>query len=103
MDAYAYIENNITLTQLYGDNYDGVILNITQSLGGSFASVPLQCFLFATQWYADISTKAVLYGTIGNYLLSFLFNQMGNALSFNTIFNEINQDEENQYYTDIAY
>ena len=41
MDAYAYIENNITLTQLYGDNYDGVILNITQSLGGSFASIPL--------------------------------------------------------------
>ena len=28
---------------------------------------------------------------------------MGNALSFKSIFTEIEQDQKNQYYTDIAY
>lgn len=39
----------------------------------------------------------------GNYALAFMFNQMGNAISFQTIFQTIGESRENQMYEEIYY
>ena len=41
-------------------------------------------------------------GNIGDIILSFVFNLMGNSLKFKQAFDDIESDIENQFYTDIA-
>lgn len=79
-------------------------MNFTKALSGNFSTTFVECYQFGNNWWIDAYAKYVLFNRdIGSYLLAFLFNQMGNALNFKNIIDEINQDYANQYYTDIAY
>lgn len=78
-------------------------LNFTALVSGNFTELSLTCFQFGYAVYTDTLTHYQSFGSIGNYALSFLFNQMGEALSFKEIFDEITVDTQNQYYTDIYY
>ncbi len=50
-----------------------------------------------------VTEEATMFDSFSQYLMAFLFTQMGNALQYKNILDEIKEDEENQYYTDIAY
>jgi hypothetical protein len=78
-------------------------MNFTAMVGGNFSQSIVNCYLFGKDWYAVKKEHYESFTGFGSYITAFLFNQMGNALSFKDIFDEIEEDKENQYYTDIAY
>lgn len=78
-------------------------MNLTRMLGGNFSSSWVDCSTFGYSFYLYWEAKyAEFNNNIGDFLLAFLFNLMGNSLRFRSIFNEIQNDQENQYYTDVA-
>jgi hypothetical protein len=79
-------------------------MNFTRALAGNFSQSFVKCYQFGNSFWVQSLARWNLFGNNAiDYLLAFLFNQMGNALSFKSIFTEIKQDEINQYYADIAY
>jgi hypothetical protein len=79
-------------------------MNFTKALAGNFSKSFVVCYEFGQSFWVQSIARWSLFGSnVGTYLMSFLFNQMGNALSFKSIFTQITQDQTNQYYSDIAY
>ena len=79
-------------------------MNFTRALAGNFSRSFVMCYQFGNSWWEKTLARWSLFGNnVVDYLMAFLFNQMGNALAFKSIFTEIEQDMKNQYYADIAY
>lgn len=89
MDNTAYFQNNITLTT-GTDEWEGPIMNMSRLIAGNGTNVVFYCEQFGMSFYTYSVNKFALFdNSIFNYSLSFLFNQMGNALVFQNIFKEI--------------
>ena len=78
-------------------------MNFSRAIAGNFSNVIINCermgenmIKYGQDRYAKFNND------IGDFLLSFLFNLMGRALQFKSIFDTIQDDLENQYYVDIA-
>jgi hypothetical protein len=99
IDDTAYFQNN----QTFENSWYDPILNFTAMISGNFSTSLLYCFEFGYSVYVTSETNFESFDSIGDYFLAFLFNQMGNALAFESIFNDITADQENGYLTDIAY
>ena len=99
IDDTAYFQNNITLRTSWSDP----VLNFTAMIAGNFSDATVECYEFSYSMYTNSRTNFQLFGSFGNWVLAFLFNQMGNALAFKSIFDDIAADQANGYYTDIAY
>jgi hypothetical protein len=90
MDDFAYLKNNDTLKK----SFEEPAMNFTRLLAGNFTRTLPMCFQFANSWWTvNVSKLSQFNNSIGDYLLAFLFNLMGNALAFRSIFNEVKLDE----------
>jgi len=104
IDDYAYFQNNQTLTEAYKLGLDNPAMNFTKALAGNFSRAPVQCYQFGLSWWNGLLKKyAQFNNNIADYLIGWLFAQMGNALKYKVIFDDITKDLDNQYYPDIAY
>ena len=102
LDDYTYLQNNVTLSK--GVQWEAPFFNFTRAIAGNFSSSIVQCEIFGVNWWEyNVEKFAEFDNNVGTFILSFLFNLMGNSLSFKSIFNEIQDDMSNQYYADIAY
>jgi hypothetical protein len=99
IDDWAYLENNDTMKDTWADP----ILNFTGMISGNLSDSVNYCWQFGADTYTTTLTNHQEYDTVADYFLAFLFNQMGKALSFKYIFDEIESDVEQQYYSDIAF
>jgi hypothetical protein len=71
-------------------------MNFTKAFSGNFSSALVDCEIMAENAYTYALQKFALFGNnVGDFLLSFLFNLMGSALKFKSIFDEINDDIKN--------
>lgn len=78
-------------------------MNLSRAIAGNFSTSYVECEQFGVSIYNYAVTKYQSFNNnIGDFLLAFLFNLMGNALKFKSIFQEIEDDMKNQYYADIA-
>ena len=85
-------------------SWDHPVMNFSKMIAGNMTRSVPTCYQFGLSVYTYESTRFAEYGnSISDFILSFLFNQMGNALAYKSIIDEIQLDEKNQYYTDIAY
>ena len=101
LDDGFYFYNNIT--DFTWVSPEAPIMNITKALSGNFSSSILTCYdmgnnayLFGVDKYSQFDNK------IGEFLISFLFNLMGNSLKFKSIFDAVTKDVKTQNYVDIA-
>lgn len=79
------------------------MLNVSSAIAGNFSESVVQCELFTLSTYDYMIDKYNAFdNNIGDFLLAFIFNLMGQALKFKSIFEQIQDDMDNQYYTDIA-
>lgn len=88
IDDWYYLENNITLT----DTTDlvGPVLNVTEAIAGNFSTAVVECELFSLSMYDYTVAKYESFNSnVGDFLLAFLFNIMGNALKFKSIMTQI--------------
>lgn len=80
------------------------IMNFTKMLAGNFSHSLVKCYQFLDSFYLVTVARWNLFNNnVIDYFIAFIFNQMGNALSFKSIFVAIEEDMANQYYADIAY
>ena len=94
IDDYTYFQNNITLSK--GVQWEAPFFNFTRAIAGNFSASIVECEQFAVNWWQyNVNKFAEFNNNVGDFLLSFLFNLMGNSLSFKSIFNEINDDMAN--------
>ena len=78
-------------------------MNISRAVAGNFSNVIINCEKMGENIYKyAVDRFAKFNNDIGDFLLSFLFNLMGRALQFKSIFDTIQDDLLNQYYVDIA-
>lgn len=85
-DDIAYYQNNVTYTQVEInngtlDNWWFTYLNLTGLIFGPISDIVVDCYRFAES-VADyeIDRFVSFNNDWGEFFLSFLFNQMGNAL-----------------------
>lgn len=79
------------------------MLNLTRAIGGNFSTIPIDCKVFGDDYGAyTVAKYSGFNGKIGDIILAFVFNIMGNSLKFKTAMDDINNDIKNQFYTDIA-
>lgn len=101
LDDWTYFKNN--LTDYNSKSWEAPILNITRAVGGNFSNIPIKCLVFGNDYRAyTVSKYAGFNGKIGDIIIAFVFNFMGNSLKFKTALDDINNDIKNQFYTDIA-
>lgn len=63
------------------------MMNFSKAVAGNLTSSLVDCSTMASSAYDYGVTKYSQFGSsIGNFLLSFLFNLMGSALKFKSIF-----------------
>jgi hypothetical protein len=68
-------------------------MNATKAIAGNFSDAIVNCEKMAENIYTYSVTRFALFNNdITNFLLSFLFNLMGRALQFKSIFDAINND-----------
>ena len=101
IDDMSYLANNLTLWSWNAP--EGPVMNFSNIVATNFSSALVDCTTASINAYTYALTQYNLFGNnISNFLLSFLFNLMGNALKFQSIFTSITNDVQNQYYADIA-
>lgn len=101
VDDISYFQNNLTLSTK--EMWDNPLMNLTHMLAGNFSKSWVDCYSFSYNVYLYFLKKYNSFNNnVGDFMLAFLFNLMGNALRFRQIFNEIQDDMNNQYYADIA-
>lgn len=104
IDQRAYFANNRTLhnqemEQGLEKNYYKPYLNITGTIAGPVAEALPSCYSFTYSLYEVEQARFQTFNSnIGDFFLAFLFNQMGNALSFQTKFARIEELREEQAY-----
>lgn len=78
-------------------------MNFSRLVATNFSSALVDCTTMSINAYNYGVQQFALFGNnVGNFLLSFLFNLMGSALKFKSIFSQIQTDIQNQNYADIA-
>ena len=87
IDDGCHFYNNYTSAagtpQWFGDP----LVNLTRMISTNVSEATNQCYLFGKDAYYYVLEVAIDFdNSIGDYLLAFLFNQMGNALAFKDIF-----------------
>ena len=71
-------------------------MNFTRALGGNFSYIPHDCYVFMEDYWHVTKTKFNSFdNNVGDFMLAFLFNLMGNALAFKKAFNDIDDDLAN--------
>jgi hypothetical protein len=81
LDDYSYFLNN--LTDFRRSAWEAPILNVSRAIGGNFSFIPLNCYLAsASAWTSAVNKYNSFDNNVGNFLLAFLFNLMGNSLAF---------------------
>ena len=104
MDDTAFYRNNVTnhTIEMQAGRKDTrfePFLNVTGLVGGPVADSVPDCYLFLFNVYQVEDTRFQEFNSNwGNFFLSFLFNQMGNALKFQQKFEKIRQNNEQQNY-----
>jgi hypothetical protein len=104
IDDTTYFGNNVTLHEKAVEKGEKStpfepFLNMTGIIGGPVADALPTCFLFATDFYKVEQSRFLTFNSNwGNFFLAFLFNQMGNALNFQTKFERIQVEKERQNY-----
>ena len=95
VDARAYYNNNITLHRdlMEKKEHDTLFLpylNVTGTIFGPVADSLPSCYAFFYDFYEYENSRFMTFeSSWGNFFLAFLFNQMGNALNFQTKFERI--------------
>lgn len=95
LDDWAFFRNNLTLNQRSNNqSFLSPILNITGLIGDNFADSIPNCYQFFSSVNTVESARWVKFNKSWlNLILAFLFNQMGNALEFQQIFERIKLDK----------
>lgn len=100
IDDLFYFRNNISDFQW--QHWEAPMMNLSKAFTGNFGSAIVDCQLMGSNMISYGVEKYKLFNyDIGSFILAFLFNIMGNALTFKNIFDEIQKDINNQYYADI--
>ncbi|CDW87218.1 UNKNOWN [Stylonychia lemnae] len=103
LDDVIYFQNNITAVTNKIESWEAPLMNFSRMVGGNLSEVPFQCHQFAIDYWSYTKDKySGFAGNVGNILLAFLFNLMGNSLKLRQAITDINNDIKNQFYTDIA-
>lgn len=95
VDTRAYFNNNITLhrKEMESKLHDTLFLpylNFTGAIFGPIADSLPSCYAFVYDVYEYENSRFMTFeSSWGNFFLAFLFNQMGNALNFQTKFERI--------------
>lgn len=104
IDGTAWLNNNRTVHEkMLANNTKSSLfepfLNATGLVYGPVADALPNCFAFYTS-FVEVETARFLTfnSNWGNFFLAFLFNQMGNALNFQTKFERIQVERERQNY-----
>lgn len=94
IDDMSYFYNNIT--DFTWASWEAPIMNLSKSFSGNWSSALVDCEIMTENAvnYA-INKYAQFNNNIGTFLMSFLFNLMGNALKFKSIFDAIQTDITN--------
>ena len=107
IDNIAYFNNNVTdheklVESGEKDSNFEVFLNFTGILYGPVADSLPNCYLFLYDVYTVEAERFLTFNSNwGNFFLAFLFNQMGNALNFQTKFERIQTEQERQNYAGV--
>lgn len=79
------------------------MMNFSKAIAGNFSTSIVNCEKMTENVITyNVQRFAKFNNNISDFILSFLFNLMGRALQFKSIFDAINDDIKNQYYVDIA-
>jgi hypothetical protein len=106
-DSSAYFENHMydhekLMETGERSTYFQPYLNYTGSIAGPYADSLPNCYNFAYSVYDYESNRFKTFGSSwGNFFLAFLFNQMGNALAFQTKFERIKDEKERQNFAGV--
>lgn len=104
IDYSIYFGNNVTqhdkkMKDGSASTWGLPYLNVTGLVYGPVADALPNCFNFLTSVYTVENARFLTFNqNWGNFFLAFLFNQMGNALNFQTKFERIQVEEERQNY-----
>lgn len=84
LDDKAFYNNNKTLVaENPNEGWYHILLNFTGMLSGDISNIPVDCYVFLQSVRTRESLRWDQFGgSWGNFFLAFLFNQMGNALTF---------------------
>ena len=100
VDSQAYYNNNITVhrKEMANNQHSTLFLpylNVTGAIYGPLANSLPSCYAFLTEVSEYERARFMTFeSSWGNFFLAFLFNQMGNALNFQTKFERIQDEKE---------
>lgn len=78
-------------------------MNLSRAIAGNFSDSIVYCEKMSENIITyNVQRFAKFNNNVSDFILSFLFNLMGRALQFKSIFDAINDNLKNQYYVDIA-
>jgi hypothetical protein len=101
LDDLFYLFNNVSDFRLAA--WEAPIMNMSKAIAGNFSNSLLNCFIAYDSFVGFMLDRySIFKSDIANFLLAYLFNFMGSALRMKSIFDEINDDIEQQFYADIA-
>ena len=101
VDDLFYLFNNVSDFRLAA--WEAPLMNMSKIIAGNFSSSLFTCYI-AYESFIDfmLDRYFLLKSDMSNFLLAYLFNFMGSVLRVKSIFDEINDDIEQQFYADIA-
>jgi hypothetical protein len=91
---YSYDSINQTITFLQNPNYlwFDYTFNVTQLISGSIAQFSQTCSLASIEIAESVIQWLMSFGSVTNWVLSFLQNMLGNVIAFQKIYDLINTD-----------
>ena len=107
VDSRAYFDNNITVhrKEMESKLHDTLFLpylNATGAVFGPVADSLPSCYSFVYDVYEYENARFMTFeSSWGNFFLAFLFNQMGNALNFQTKFERIQDMRDRQNFAGV--
>jgi len=78
-------------------------MNFTALVAGNFSESFINCFTFGYDWWTKTVSDYYAFGSTTDFVLAFVFKQLGNAGTFRDIIDKIETAEQNQYYESIAF
>lgn len=85
IDDLSYLANNITDWSL--NSLEAPLMNFTRLVASNFSASLVDCELMGENAVAYVYSKGAEFPNgLGDLFMSFLFNMMGNALKFKSIF-----------------
>lgn len=101
VDDLFYLFNNVSDFRLAA--WEAPIMNMSKALAGNFSTAMLNCYIAYESFIDFMLDRYFMFKSdLSNFLLAYLFNFMGSVLRVKSIFDEINDDIEQQFYADIA-